>query len=339
MPAKVNLLPSGHEFLVEPQETVLEAALRAGLAPTYNCSNGTCGECKARLVSGQLSDCRFHDYIFKATDKAVGMFLMCSAHAATDLVIEAKEAGGAHDIPLQHVKTQVQKLERPHPDFMVVHLRTPRTHTLRFLAGQHVKLEIPGLAPRHKSIASCPCNAMHLQFHFRRTTDDPFSEHVFTKLGTGQTVIINGPYGNFTLNEHANRPVIFLAYETGISPIKSLIEHAIALEFSRDMHLYWVASRSGYHYIDNLCRSWMDAFDNFTYTALTGNNKSLDDGKRTLDQDFLHGAARIVENHSNLNDFNVYVNGPETAMLVTRKFLLEHGLPEAQLFVDYLPRT
>ena len=53
MSAHVTIKPSGHEFFVEGNDTLLEAALRAGVSLNYGCSNGNCGECRARLVSGE----------------------------------------------------------------------------------------------------------------------------------------------------------------------------------------------------------------------------------------------------------------------------------------------
>ncbi len=335
MTAKIHLLPSDHEFPAEPQETLLEAALRAGLAPSYRCSNGSCGQCRARVVSGRLGEIRFHDYVISEPDKAQGTFLMCSAHAAEDLVIEASEAGGVGDIPHQQVITRVNKIERLGEDLLVLHLRTPRNQTLRFLAGQHVSMEIAGLAPRNKSIASCPCNAMHLQFHIKRVPGDPFADYIFSQLRLNQPVALSGPYGSFTLDEHAGRPLILLAYETGFAPIKSLIEHAIALEFAQAMHLYWVVRRAGEHYLENYCRSWSDALDDFTYTPLSGDGA---DAASTTEHDFLLGGQRIVQDYPDLAGHDVYVNGPEPLMGQTRDLLLAHGLPEQRLFIDYLQR-
>jgi Na+-transporting NADH:ubiquinone oxidoreductase subunit NqrF len=39
-------------FHAEPQEPLLYAALRAGVAIPYECGTGTCGTCKARRLAG-----------------------------------------------------------------------------------------------------------------------------------------------------------------------------------------------------------------------------------------------------------------------------------------------
>ena len=53
MSAQATVIPSGHEFFVEGAESILEAGLRGGLALNYGCSNGNCGLCKVRVVSGE----------------------------------------------------------------------------------------------------------------------------------------------------------------------------------------------------------------------------------------------------------------------------------------------
>ena len=270
MSFRVRLLPSGKEFTAEKNETVLEAALRSGISLNYSCNNGSCGGCGGRIKSGQVRETQQHDFHFSDTQKAQGHVLLCVNAAQSDLEIEVKEAGGIEDIPLQLIPTKVEQMERIQDDIMILHLRTPRSQTLRFLAGQHLSLAIAGMPPRNKSLASCPCNAMHLQFHIRRVPGDPFSEYVFTQLKVSQTVTVEGPWGNFSLDENSKRPIIFVAYETGFAPIKSIIEHAIALELEQPLHLYWMAHQPGNHYLNNLCRSWLDALDNFSYTALTG---------------------------------------------------------------------
>ena len=41
------------DFECEPGEKILHAGLRSGVELPYECATGTCGTCKARLVSGQ----------------------------------------------------------------------------------------------------------------------------------------------------------------------------------------------------------------------------------------------------------------------------------------------
>ncbi|HEY9150549.1 MAG: 2Fe-2S iron-sulfur cluster-binding protein [Gammaproteobacteria bacterium] len=350
MTAHITVQPSGHRFTVEEGETLLEGALRSGLNMNYHCNSGSCGECQARVLEGEPGRRLPHDHVLGETARQQGVVLLCRTHADTDLVIEAREAHGVEDIPQQAIDTQVAKLEQPVEDVMVLHLRTPRSRTLRFLAGQYVTLHIDGLAPRSKSIASCPCNGMMLQFHVRRVAGDPFSEHVFQHLKPRQKIRVEGPHGEFVWDENSRRPVIFIAFETGFAPIKSLIEHAIALEYDQPMRLYWIARDRDGHYLANHCRAWQDALDNFEYHPLVSHEsppwtdevlEELALSMETLDpvaRGMVQAAAQVVAELPALEGHDVYVNGAETLLSPLRGLLLRHGLPASRLFVDRVRR-
>lgn len=263
--AQIVLRPSGHQYFVQGSDTILEAALRAGLAINYGCSNGNCGLCKARLVSGQVAKVRHHDYVLSEAEKNQGYTLTCSYAAVTDLVIEALEARGPADIPLQEVQTRVKSVQPLAPGLRLVHLQTPRTNRLRFLAGQRAALAIGSGPASEHSIASCPCDDRNLQFHIREDAARDFEQHVFADLKVGDNVMLRGPFGHFVLDEESARPLIFIAGEHGFAPVKSLIEHAMALDNVERIRLVRFADGEAALYQANLCRSWSDALDNFSY--------------------------------------------------------------------------
>ena len=336
MTVRVRLLPSQREFEAAPQETLLEAALRAGLSPGYRCGNGSCGECKARVCAGRVGQARPHDYPLSPADRQAGYVLLCCASPETDLEIATEIAGGVDDIPQQSITARVAKLEPLGTDRLALHLRTPRSQALRFLAGQHVRLDIAGLPPRHKSLASCPCSATHLEFHFRRAPGDPFAEYVFGRLRVGDAVQVSGPHGRFVFREQADRPVILLAYDTGFAAIKSLIEQSMAVDCAYALRLYWVTDRDGGHYADNYCRSVADAHGNFSYSALRCEH---DDATLSpAEQGLLCGARRVIADYPDLAGFEVYVSGPDSNARAARELLGGHGLPLEQLHVDDLQR-
>jgi hypothetical protein len=49
---RVTLQPSGHSFDTDGSDTVLQAALDAGLTLPYGCRNGACGACKGKVLDG-----------------------------------------------------------------------------------------------------------------------------------------------------------------------------------------------------------------------------------------------------------------------------------------------
>ena len=330
MTAHVQVKPSGREFFVDGNDSLLEAALRSGLSLDYGCSIGSCGKCKARIVSGQVQKTRHSDYVLTGAEKSAGVVLMCCNTAVADLVIEAHEAHGAADMPLQSIDARVKSVSPLGDDLRLLHLQTPRSNRLRFLAGQSVSLALPEGTSASLPVASCPCDDRNLQFHIRRRAGDAFAERVFGALKGVETLRVTGPRGQFVLNEESPRPLVFIAADSGFAPIKSLIEHAMALDASETLHLYWIASGAGGHYLDNLCRSWSDALDNFRYTALTAKGA-------LSDESVLQGLLQqVLQDHPRLGDCDVYVAGPAPWTNAAEFQLLEHGLPREQLFVNPL---
>ena len=124
MTAQATIIPSGHEFFVEGAESILEAGLRGGLALNYGCSNGNCGLCKMRVVSGETRRIRHHDYALGEAEKGIGYILGCCHTAVSDVVLEADEAQNSADIPQQQISIRLKRIERPSPEVLIVSTRT-----------------------------------------------------------------------------------------------------------------------------------------------------------------------------------------------------------------------
>lgn len=313
MSAHVTIRPSGHEFIVEGNDTLLEAALRSGVSLEYGCSNGNCGECRARLVSGKVIKTRAHDYVLRQDEKDAGMILLCSCAAVNDVVIEAAVAG-AHDIQTQQLDARVKSVEMLNPHVAALHLLTPRSQRLRFLAGQSVRLSVNG-ASGHYAIASCPCEDRRIEIHILRGPGDAFAEALFSGVKADDRIEMQGPYGEFVLEDASTRPVIFVAFGVGFAPIKSLIQHSMSLDLAESMDLHWLADQAG-HYQNNLCRSWTDALDNFSYVPHA----------HTVSVEAV--LAAIVAGYPDLHRFDVYAAGTTEQLRIARREFLQHGLAE-----------
>lgn len=326
MTAQVTVRPSGNEFSVEGHDTLLQAGLRAGLKLNYGCGNGTCGMCKVRVISGQVSRTQTYDYPLSESEKAQGYTLMCAHTAASsELTLELLEASGPADIPQQQIVATVRAVTQLAPDTRLLHLQTPRSHRLRFLAGQSVTLgyrredglEAHGFYP----IASCPCDDRNLHFFIARHPQDPFARQLFSSsIKAGDAITIWGPSGDFVLLD-SPRPLVFAACDTGFAPVKSLIEHALALDNSPSLSLFWLATQSDGHFLANQCRAWGEALDQFEYELIT-------------QSDMAQGTQQMVQAmRADLFDIecDFYLAGPEAFVQALHQDLRAAGVPSAQI--------
>ncbi|MEY6433169.1 2Fe-2S iron-sulfur cluster-binding protein [Thioalkalicoccus limnaeus] len=321
MAATVKIEPSGHEFFVEGQETILDAAVRAGLHIAYGCSSGNCGACKARVVSGEVFKVREHDYVLSEREKQLGYCLTCSNTPVTDLVLEAIEALSVADLPEQEIRASVRKTEHLTADLILLQIQTPRTQTLRFMAGQGVRLTLEDGAEARLPIASCPCNGRNLHFFVSRAPGHPFSDAVFAGLRHGQLVQIKGPIGHFVLDEETSDPAVFIAFGDGMAPIKSLIEHVVSIDLIESLHLYWVVTRPEEHHLGQWARALTDALDEFHYTPLVTDKV----------------ADLLVALRADLTDLTrqrYYIAGPATEVLAVRDALRAGGVAEEAIRVE-----
>ena len=324
--AHVNVRPSGNEFFVEGRDTLLQAGLKAGLKFNYGCGNGTCGLCKARIISGEVTKVAPHDYPLSEAERLQGHVLLCVHSAASsEIVLETLEAHGPRDIPDQQIAVKVRSVKPLAADTLQLHLQTPRTTRLRFLAGQSVTLSAAAggrEAQATCAIASCPCDERNLHFHICRGGGDAFAQMLFDgTLAAGSTINLAGPSGDFVFWE-SERRLAFLACDSGFAPIKSLIEHAMAVEAAESLALGWLATRPDGHYLANQCRAWAEAFDQFRYVACTASDPAA-------------GAARLVADMAAalpLADCDVYVAGPAGFVIAAEAALQAAGVPAEQTY-------
>ena len=335
MSAQVKVRPSGVDFFVEGSDTLLEAALRVGIPLAYGCSNGSCGTCKARVLSGEVKQVRPHEYLISPAQQALGYALLCSCTAISDLVLETEVARTPHEISEQQLSGEVRAMAQPTDEVTVIHIKTPPAERLRFLAGQRAILTLGGSLAMELPIASCPCEDRHLEFHVRRMHGHHFSDYVFEQLQPGDSVSLRGPRGDFVLNVESQRPIIFIAFYTGFAPVKSLMEHAMALDQAEAIHLLWIAANAPGLYLPGLARAWADALDNFHYEPLLVGG----DLDATASRQENVVAKTIVPKLLAiplLTRADIYIAGPGLAVGAMKKTLLGLNVPEEQIFTDML---
>jgi len=331
MQPHVRLLPSRHDYLSDKSETLLESALHAGLAVDYGCNNGNCGKCKVKLISGQVEKVKNTDYVLSAEEKQENFILSCSHRAITDIVIESKEAVSVDDIPLQNIYAKLKKYEVVNEKVAVLSLKTPRSQRLRFLAGQEIKLSIEGnnseKLQTHLPIASCPCDDMNIQFHCPIDQVNPVFDYLKSNSSRNLDIQLEGPDGNFILNEESPNTLVFIAIESHFARIKSLIEHALAIDLAEHIHVYWVVQDESMLYMKNLCRSWDDALDNFHfYPMVTNKNCEHNIGEIT------NNLIDEVKKQEHLHNLDFYISASRPMMQSLKNALQLHGSMEDNIY-------
>lgn len=314
----IKLHPSGRGFPCTADETILAAALRAGIGLVHGCKHGSCGACRAVIVSGTVTDAG-------PGAAARSGCLLCCAHARSDLLIEAREIAGGSDYPVRRLPCRVSAIDSAGPDVMLLTLQPAAGAGLRYRAGQYVDVLLRGGARRSYSIANAPDGTGSLSLHIRRRPGGLFTEQVFHEMQERHILRLEGPHGSFFLREEADKPIVLLASGTGFGPIKAIVERLIQLGSSRPVTLYWSGRRPGDHYMDGLCRDWASALGDFRYVPVV---PAPGDGARAL-------ARRVVADFPELCGHQVYACGAPGMVERAKNDLVRLcGLPEDEFYAD-----
>ena len=331
MTFQVTVQPSGHQFSCEDDETILAAAVRAGIGLPYGCKNGACSSCKGKVVSGTVSHKAYQERALPAEEAAAGMALFCCATAHSDLVIEAREVAGSEDYPLRKMPSRVATLEKVAPDVVVMTLQLPANETLKFRAGQYIEFLLRDGKRRSYSLATAPDQNQPLSLHIRHMPGGVFTDQVFSTMKERDILRFEGPLGTFFVREDSDKPMVLLASGTGFAPIKAIVEHLQAQGSQRAMTLYWGGRRPQDLYMDGLCRQWAATMPNFRYVPVVS-NALPEDGWQGR-SGFVHAA--VMADLPDLSGHQVYACGaPIVVESAKRDFVAQCQLPEDEFYAD-----
>jgi CDP-4-dehydro-6-deoxyglucose reductase len=254
MTFQITVAPSGHRFPCEAGETVLGAAIRAGIGLPYGCKNGACGSCKGKVLEGAVSHRAHQQRALSAEEAQAGFSLFCCATTEADLVIEAREVAGSTDYPVRKMPARVAKLDKVAPDVIVMSLQLPANEALAYRAGQYLELLLKDGKRRAYSIANAPSSLdSPVTLHIRHMPGGLFTDPLFSTMKERDILRFEGPLGTFYLREDSDKPIVLLASGTGFAPVKALIEHLIHLKSERPVSLYWGGRRPQDLYMHALC--------------------------------------------------------------------------------------
>lgn len=325
----VKVEPSGHSFKVEPDETVLAAALRHKYAFPYGCRNGYCGACKGRLVSGEITYAKDVPGL-SDDDKAHGMALLCQAKPQSDLVVEVKLLSSSDEIEVRKYPCRVVRKAFLNHDVALLQLKLPATERMQFFAGQYLDILLPDGRRRSFSIANAPHDDEFIDLHIRHIDGGDFTTFVFDSMAEKTVLRIEGPLGSFYLREDSDRPMIFMAGGTGFAPIKGIIEHALAEKTTRPIHLYWGARAKRDLYMHELAEQWANDYDNVNYVPVLSEARAEDDWQGRTG--YVHQA--IVDDFDDLSAYEIYACGPPAMVYAGKDAFAAKGLPLEHYFSD-----
>ena len=330
--SRITLLPSQQVIFVEEGETILDAALRAGLNLPHSCKGGHCSSCRARIREGSIVYPRGRPLGLLADEERDGYALLCQAHATgADLEIEVREIRPPRpEVLVKSLPCRIEHMHRLAPEVMAVFLRLPANEEFPFFAGQYLDVMLPQNRRRSFSIANAPDRDQLIELHIRKVASGEFTQQLFEGMKEKTLLRVEGPLGQFWFRKESPRPALLIGGGTGYAPLRSMLRDLLSVGDRRPLHLYWGAQARQGLYEDEQVRALSATHPNLRYTPVLSDPLPEDNwtGRRGL----VHAAA--LEDHPQLQGFDVYASGPPAMVEAVRHEFTERGLPAQQLFFD-----
>lgn len=245
----VKFDPVDLEMDVAEDETILDAAFRQGIALMHGCREGQCGACKSILIDGDVEMDRYSTFALADYESDEGYILLCKAHAYSDVQIELinfDEEELRNAVPLQHLTTTIESIDEVTHDIVSLKLRLVEPSTFVFKPGQYADIQLPDdSGHRSFSMATTPTSASVIEFLIKKYAGGQFStlleKELDGALKVGDQLIVDGPYGSFTLREWSDRPIVLIGGGAGMAPILSLLRHMAEEKINRPVTFYYGA--------------------------------------------------------------------------------------------------
>ena len=336
---RVRLAPVGVEFDVEPDETVLGAAFRQGIALPHGCKEGQCSACKCILTDGEVDMLRYSTFALNDSEKDSGHILLCRARAFSDIEVELlnyDEELLARAIAVKTFMGRVTRIDRLTHDIrrIGIELESP----IKFWAGQYVDITVTTEAgetiTRSFSMANSPLETQNLEFIIKKYPQGKFSGELDSGgIRIGAEVKVVGPYGACFRRENRDGPMILVGAGSGLSPVWSILnDHLMSGETRPIYFFYGARTRDDLFYLDEIA-ALKEAHPEVEFVPVLSH--ADDDADWRGERGFVHERVNARLKALAIDgQGDVYACGPPPMIDALQPVLFMNGFKSERVFFD-----
>lgn len=327
MSFKIYIPEIEKEFRAHAKETILSASLRNLVPYPYSCQNGRCGQCKSRLISGEVEHLPHNKFTLNEKEKSEGLILACKAVPKTDVTVNWL-FNQPTLLPITTKQTRVLVKERLTHDTWRLVLIAQDSNVFNFLPGQYALLRFQNSISRNYSMANQP-KSNKLEFFIREAPNGAATTFISQSLKVGDLVEAQGPFGEMYLRKEHTGPILLVGGGSGIAPIKSILDHALTNNMRQSIYLYFGVRETKDVYLENYFKILRSTYSNLHIQIV------VDKGS----PDFSYRAGRVGDAVLNdISDFsqswNAYMAGPPPMITDLTRRLIQCGISEQSIWSD-----
>ena len=332
MSYELTIEPLGETIEVEEDQTILDAALRAGIWLPHACCHGLCATCKIKVLDGEVDHGEASSFALMDFERDEMKALACCATLQSDVTIEAEieEDPDAETIPVRDFPGSISRIENLTPTIKGIFIELDEP--IHFQAGQYINFNIPGEhCSRAFSLANVPGSGREVELNVRIVPGGLGTTYIHERLAVGDRVTISGPYGRFFVRKSAGVPLLFMAGGSGLSSPKSMILDLLAEGCDLPITLvYGQRTREELYYHDEFL-ALAEKHANFTYVPALSDEPA--DSDWTGLRGFVHEAAQ-QHFESDFRGHKAYLCGPPVMIDACITTLMQGRLFERDIYTE-----
>ena len=329
--AEITIPSANVTFTCAEDDTILRAALRAGIGVPYECNVGSCGNCRFEVLEGKVEHERENPPGWSERDLQRNRWLGCQARPLSDLKIKVPMRA---DFKSKYPPVRSKGIFLGFEDI---------THDIRefrfkvsipspFVPGQYGLIEVPGgNGIRAYSMANVTDSGEEWHFNIRRVPGGKTTSYLFDGIKPGDEVSLDGPYGLAYLREDAPRDILCLAGGSGLAPMVSITRAAAVSDKLQDRKIHFIyGGRSARDLCGEKQISDLPGFGSrILYTPAVSETSDGWTGRTG----FVHEVALDMFGEG-LRDMEIYFAGPPPMADAIMKMAVANKVPIQQLHFD-----
>lgn len=262
---------SGVTVEAEEGEWLYDVCERAGAGIPFACKAGACGTCATPVLAGiehlgkvtarearTLTNMRLDPAVYR---------LPCLKDVGSGDVVFGRPVNVAEKAAALASRSVVVECYRP-LNLTVAEVRFyVGSEGFAYRPGQYMIFPVPNLPHpirRSYSISTPPSDVGHFEVCVRAVAGGLGSNFVH-RLRPGQRLTVEGPFGDFVLDEESDRDILMIATGTGISPIKAMLMHLLEQRSRRRVRLFFGLRYESDLFYTDLLRGLKAHYPGFEY--------------------------------------------------------------------------
>jgi NAD(P)H-flavin reductase/ferredoxin len=346
MKIQVNARNRAYTVDGNEKEPILYSGLRNGIDLPYECSTGTCGTCKAKLIEGKIYDPWPEAPGHKYLKREQGEFLMCQCIARTDVTVEVGNFVYYMDpgacLP-QSFFGVIRRAKLLTDDVIFLEIEPDKPQD--FDAGQFVVVGVPGIPGyRGYSMVNFERQAKKLEFVIKKKPGGGLSEWLFHPNNhiEGTAVNLVGPLGHSTFYPSVGKNILCIAGGSGIAGMMSILARGTQERYFdqyKGYVFFGVRTMKDTFFLDELTR-FKKAFPDRLHVVIALSDEEVPASATQaypalkFDKGFVHEvAARHMK--GKYQDIRAYLAGPPPAVdSAIRTLIVEAKLTTDNIVYD-----